>query len=105
MSSRMFEDFLDQLSANGQLQEELWDMADEEGRVGMDEVARFAADRGYEFQVDDISDELSDEQLEAVTGGVDTLFHKVTISLTDTSLSAEFLKLDQYDGSLFLKFY
>ena len=105
MANRMFEDFVDQLTASGQLQDELYELADDDGVVGMDEVADFARGHGFEFSAEELTDELDDDQLDAIAGGGTLSYPKVEIGLSSTRLDASFIKVDYDQGPLFLKFY
>jgi len=71
MSKQTFDDFMTKLQQDADLQREL------KGRFGKPEegipaaeLEAFAADKGYRFDVSDVSTELSDEQLGAVAGGL-----------------------------------
>lgn len=106
MSSEAFKEFASQLAANEDLQEALRSRADSAGRVSMAEVADLAAERGYRFSAEDISSELSEEQLDAVAGGTDAVIPKLEINLSSsTSTTTQSLKMEWYQSSLFLKFY
>ncbi|MEQ8234522.1 MAG: Nif11-like leader peptide family RiPP precursor [Gammaproteobacteria bacterium] len=73
MDKQSFEAFMHKVQEDDALAQELraklGDPAD--GIVGAD-LERFAAEKGYQFDLEEISGELSDEDLEAVAGGAGT---------------------------------
>ena len=74
MSRQAFEDFMKKVEEDSALQQELSAaLGDPEEGVGVADMARFAAGKGYQFNVDEVTDELSEEDLAKVAGGVGTL--------------------------------
>lgn len=102
MSSKGLKDFVDQIAADDALREELRAKADEQGFVAAAEVFELATARGYEFQVEDISNELGDDELDSVSGGA-YVFPKVEIDLNSTSLTDTSLKFNTSLSSLYFK--
>jgi predicted ribosomally synthesized peptide with nif11-like leader len=77
MSKQAFEDFIKKLQQDSNLYSELTSrFAGSEAEIAAADVAKFAAEKGYAFQVADISTELSEDQLSAVAGGLSTLSYK-----------------------------
>jgi len=74
MSSKAFDDFMKKVQADSALQQELVaELGDPEEGLAMADIARFAAGKGYRFDVEEVTDELSDEALEKVAGGIGTI--------------------------------
>lgn len=74
MSSKAFDDFMKQVQDDIALQQELVnELGDPEQGLAIADIARFAAAKGYRFEVEEITDELSDDALEKVAGGVGTI--------------------------------
>jgi predicted ribosomally synthesized peptide with nif11-like leader len=70
MSRDSFEDFLKRLREDAGLQKELRTRFGEAAaRIPMQQLAEFAAGKGYKFNVEELSGRLSDDQLDAVSGG------------------------------------
>jgi predicted ribosomally synthesized peptide with nif11-like leader len=94
MSHQAFEAFIKKLQQDGSLRKELSDqLGDLSQGVKADELNEFAATRGYDFKVQEIRDELTDQQLDSAAGGITiggTQFHKVETS----PLGATFIKID-----------
>jgi predicted ribosomally synthesized peptide with nif11-like leader len=87
MSQQSFADFMKKLQQDGELQRELHaKLGDPAAGIAPGDLARFAAGKGYQFDVAEIQGELSDKQLDGVAGG---------------SFFDAFMK---YDGRLFMKF-
>ena len=70
MSKQSFEEFIAKLGEDSALREEARTLARDEGGVPLSALAEFAAGKGYRFSVEDVSSELSDEQLDTVAGGL-----------------------------------
>lgn len=96
MSKQAYDDFMKQLQGDTALQREMKEQLKtlEEG-VPASEVANFAAAKGYQFSVEDISGELDEEALNAVAGGLSYL-NIGTIQL-DTYYKVDSLYL-KFDG-------
>lgn len=106
MSIQSLETFMAKVEQDPELKQKLTDQADENG-IPLAAVAKLAAEKGYEFSVEDISSELSEDQLDAVAGGLARTLARTT--LTTTSLKGEvFPKVELYPalgGDLYLKWY
>ena len=70
MSKQSFEAFIAELGKDNALREEAKALAEGDSGVSLSALARFAEGKGYRFSVEDVSSELSDEQLDAVAGGL-----------------------------------
>ena len=105
MSGSVFEDFVDELAANGQLQEDLYGLADDDDMIEFSDVVQFANSHGYEFAAEEFDTELSDADLESIAGGVSPVLPKLEIQLSSSNLDSQFIKIDVRDGALFLKFF
>lgn len=68
MSGQSFTAFAEKVQQDAGLRERLEAEAGEHG-IPFDTVARIAAGEGYEFAVEDLGGELSEEQLDSVVGG------------------------------------
>ena len=71
----------DDAALRSALEERFGDLTD----IPADELVGFAEERGYEFTVEDARGELSDEDLENVTGGTSLLYDKSSPLLYDMS--------------------
>lgn len=91
MSSESFKKFQAQVQQDDTLKQE-FRAASGEGGMPVDKLVAFAASKGYDFEVEDVSSELSDEQLESVAGGGGLAFPKV--EYTPNMPSNEFLKVE-----------
>jgi len=70
MSKDSFQEFLKKVQQDAILQKELRDrFGDPAAGIPVQELADFAAGKGYTFTVEEISGRLSDQQLDAVSGG------------------------------------
>jgi predicted ribosomally synthesized peptide with nif11-like leader len=90
--------FMSKVEEDAALREELRSLASDEG-VSIAAMAEFARSKGYDFSVEDVSasSELSDEELESVSGGG-----------SFDPVQSSFLKFSQkvypgFGGSLFFK--
>ncbi|HQR44756.1 MAG TPA: Nif11-like leader peptide family natural product precursor [Thermoanaerobaculia bacterium] len=71
MSKEAFREFLRKIRQDAGLQKEIRArFGDAVSAVPVGELAQFAAGKGYTFTVEELSGELSDDQLGAVSGGV-----------------------------------
>ncbi len=68
MSSESFRKFLAQVQENDSLKQEFRAAGGEAG-MPVEALVAFAAAKGHEFKVEDVSSELSDQQLDSVAGG------------------------------------
>ncbi len=70
MSRESYEAFVNKLQQDESLKKELHEqLGDPEQGVSAEGLSKFAASKGYEFNVDEIKGELSDKQLDSVAGG------------------------------------
>ncbi len=70
MSSDSLEDFLKKIREDAGLQKELRAKFGESvDRIPIEQLAEFAAGKGYQFTVEEPSGRLTDDQLDAVSGG------------------------------------
>jgi predicted ribosomally synthesized peptide with nif11-like leader len=100
MPKQTFDDFLAKLQQDVDLRREFTSRfgTPEEG-VPAKELAAFAAGKGYQFDVADVSSQLSDAQLDAVAGG---LAYKIdTIA---GSLAYKFVTPNTLGTDLYIKF-
>jgi predicted ribosomally synthesized peptide with nif11-like leader len=78
MSKQALVDFMKKLQQDGELQEELRaQLGDPEQGIATSDLAQFAAGKGYSFDITEVQEELSDEQLDAVAGGLFDVFCKL----------------------------
>jgi len=68
LSSESFRKFLAQVQENDSLKQEFRAAGGEAG-MAVETMVAFAAGKGYDFKVEDVSSELSDQQLDSVAGG------------------------------------
>ena len=81
MSRQSFEDFMKKLQQDHTLQQELHvQLGDPAQGIAVKDLARFAAGKGYEFNVEELKGELSEEQLDGVAGGAYDTFFKYDMS-------------------------
>jgi predicted ribosomally synthesized peptide with nif11-like leader len=70
MSEDSFQEFLTKIQQDAGLQKALHDrFGDPAAGIPIQDLAEFAAGKGYKFTVEEISGRLSDAQLDAVSGG------------------------------------
>jgi|OpeIllAssembly_1097287.scaffolds.fasta_scaffold811834_2 predicted ribosomally synthesized peptide with nif11-like leader len=69
MSRDAFKTFLAKVQQDEALKKELRAAGGAQG-IGIAELARFAAGKGYQFKAEDVSGELTPSQLEGVAGGL-----------------------------------
>ncbi len=94
MSSESFKKFQAQVQRDDRLKQEFRAAAGE-GGMGVDKLVAFAAGKGYDFKVEDVSSELSDEQLESVAGGGDPAASQFYKMASDHKMPIdEFLKIE-----------
>ena len=68
--SKTFDDFMQQLQQDPELAQELRSRFGNSGTgVPADQLAAFAASKGYRFEVSDTGGELSDAELSGIAGG------------------------------------
>jgi hypothetical protein len=78
MSKESYQEFVKKLQKDKGLQAELQArFGDPKGGIPAQELAAFAASKGYKFGVEELKGELTDDQLGAVAGGAYDAFQKV----------------------------
>ena len=97
MNESTYKAFAKKIQEDPELRQRLEAEADENG-VPLETVARIAAGEGYEFSVDDAGDELSDEQLDEVSGGA--AFVKRTLADSQYLKGELFPKVEIYYGAV-----
>ena len=70
MSNKGLGRFIDQINSDENLQRALEERFDDLGKVPADELAAFATEHGYAFNVEETTQELSEAALEQVAGGL-----------------------------------
>ena len=71
MSQQALNEFFGRLSSDAQLRAAMSEgFADRGSEIALDDVIAFAGTQGYEFTAADMGDELTDDALEGVAGGV-----------------------------------
>jgi len=94
MSSESFRKFLAQVQENDSLKQEFRAAGGEAG-MPVEALVAFAAAKGYDFKVEDVSSELSDEQLDSVAGGGDPAASQFYKMASDHKMPInEFLKIE-----------
>jgi len=108
MSSESFKTFLAKVQHDEGLRQELRAAGGEAG-MPVEAVVAFAAGKGYEFKVEEVSSELSDRQLNSVAGGIN--WGDGSLSSTTGGLPSSYLKIDLMStyppdpGKQMIKFY
>jgi predicted ribosomally synthesized peptide with nif11-like leader len=78
MSEQSFQEFVKKLQQDAGLQKELRNrFGDPAAGIPIQQLAEFAAGKGYKFTVEELSGRLSDKQLDAVSGGAYEFYQKV----------------------------
>jgi len=73
MSDQSFEAFMKRVQEDDALEQELRaKLGNPAEGIAAADLERFAAEKGYAFDLEEVSGELSDEDLEAVAGGAGT---------------------------------
>ncbi|MEQ8660307.1 MAG: Nif11-like leader peptide family RiPP precursor [Gammaproteobacteria bacterium] len=99
MDQHSFEAFMRKVQEDDALAQELRaKLGDPAEGIAAADLERFAAEKGYRFDLDEISGELSDEDLEAVAGGAGTFSSTIgTLSLKFYSPSSlSFPKVESF---------
>ena len=107
MSNESFKKFMAKVQNDQGLKQELRAAG---GAAGMpvEAVVAFAAGKGYEFKVEDVSSELSDQQLNSVAGGIN--WGDGSLGSATAGLPSPYHKVDGLNtyltsaGNLMLKF-
>lgn len=76
MSSESFKKFMEKVRSDEGLKTELRAAGSAAG-MPVEAMVAFAAGKGYDFKVEDVSSELTDKQLDAVAGGAYDAFLKI----------------------------
>jgi len=100
MSSDAFQAFLKKVEEDEDLRRALDGASGEKG-IPAETFLAMAAERGYEFTVDDVSDELNDAELDAVAGGLARTMVRTQGSLLGFKVEIE--GVTNQMGTLFLK--
>jgi predicted ribosomally synthesized peptide with nif11-like leader len=79
MSRESFKTFMAKVQQDKGLRQELRAAGGEAG-MPAEAIVAFAADKGYEFKVEDISSELTDAQLDSVAGGMSDTMKQASLS-------------------------
>ena len=99
MNESTYKAFVEKIQEDPELRQRLEAEADDNG-VPLETVARIAAGEGYEFSVEDAGAELSDEQLNEVSGGVLTAGMKFFTVAESRYLKGEvYPKIELYQGT------
>ncbi len=69
MSRESFEAFVSKLQQDESLQKEFREQLGAPESASAEDLQKFAASKGYQFKVEDVTGQLSDKQLDAVAGG------------------------------------
>ena len=75
MSGESFKKFMEKVQEDESLKQELRAAGSASG-MPVEAVVAFAAGKGYDFKVEDVSSELTDKQLDSVAGGAYDAFLK-----------------------------
>lgn len=70
MSKQSFQEFMAKVGRDAELRREVEGLAKDPQGVPASELAALAARKGYKFSVEDVSTELSEEELAGVSGGL-----------------------------------
>lgn len=101
MSTDSFKAFAAKVQDDPGLRDEIRAASGEKG-IAVDALARLAAGHGYEFTVDEVSDELGEAQLEGVAGGLSrTTIPKTLLSSLEGKI--EISSFTNLDGTLYIK--
>jgi predicted ribosomally synthesized peptide with nif11-like leader len=88
MSEDSFQEFLKRVQQDTGLQNELRSrFGDPAAGIPIQGLVEFAAGKGYKFTVKELSGRLSDDQLEAVSGGASELYGKGIIQSPGAGLN------------------
>ena len=93
MNDSTYKAFAEKIQEDPELRQRLEAEADENG-VPLETVARIAAGEGYDFTVEDVDSELSEEQLDEVSGGA--AFYKLTLAESRYIKGEVFPKVEIY---------
>ena len=107
MSNESFKKFMEKVQNDQALRQELRAAGGEAG-MPVEAVIAFAAGKGYEFKVEEVSSELSDRQLNSVAGGIN--WGDGSLGGAPVALPGSYLKIEGLStylssaGNLMLKF-
>lgn len=93
MKSRVFNDFMQILAKDTAMREQLR-LAGSANGIELGKLADFAASKGFPFKVEEVTDELSDGQLDKVTGGG-------TVSIVMPGTAFEFMTAYKLDARIY----
>ncbi len=99
MTKKGFGEFMAKVAQDAQLRREVDALAKDDKGVPLSALAALGARKGYAFRVEDVSNELTDEEVGAVAGG---LLPAVNIS-QKAFPKVQFLKYEVPGGGFFLK--
>jgi predicted ribosomally synthesized peptide with nif11-like leader len=91
MTKQVFQEFMAKVAQDAELRREVEALKKDEQGVPVSELTALAARRGYKFSVEDVSTELSEEELAGVAGG---LLPAVNVAGKVFPKVESFLKLD-----------
>ncbi len=91
MSKQAFQEFMAKVAKDAELRREVEALAKDPQGVPASQLAALAARKGYAFSVEDVSTELSEEELVGVSGG---LLPAVNVAGKIFPKVESFLKLD-----------
>ncbi len=97
MNESTYKAFAEKIQEDPELRQRLEAEADENG-VPLETVARIAAGEGYEFTVEDAGGELSEEELDEVSGGA--AFVKHTLAESRYLKGEVYPKVEIYHGAV-----
>lgn len=104
MSQEALNKFAQKVNSDADLRNALEERFDDVSSIPSDDLISFAREQGYSFSVEEVKEELSDEELEGVSGG--TTLDKSSPLLSTTGEDQFQLSYDLQDDSFsILKFY
>jgi predicted ribosomally synthesized peptide with nif11-like leader len=91
-------DFLKKVQEDPALQNELRSrLGDPEAGIPTKDLAAFAAGKGYEFKVEELKGELSDDELGAVSGGALNAYIKIDHAIKLDGANKMYVKLSPFE--------
>lgn len=91
MGTKSFNAFVAKLQEDESLREEIRAAGTEDG-IHVDDLSSIARAHGYEFTVDDVSEELDDAQLDSVAGGGAVIEEYSSPTLQYSATNPQYLK-------------
>lgn len=102
MSQDAFSEFASKLNTDESLRAAMAErFGDLRGDIPAEELMTFASDQGYRFSVEEVEEELSEEALEGIAGGLGEV--KLELEAT-TSFQFEEIKVTYSPKTLFFQF-